>query len=818
METFVQDLKHTLRMLRRSLGFTATAVAALTLGIGANTAIFSVVYTVLLKPLPYPEPERLMILMNTSPQGSFAAASVPKYNIWRAQTSALVDVAAFDIGGPGMNLTGGDHPEQVRGIHVSHEFFRLFGATVSLGRTFSAAEDLPQGENVVVLSNGLWRRRYGSDRSILGKPISLGGEPYTVIGVVGPDFSFDPQADLFLPFQADPNSTQQAHYFRVAARLKPGVRVEKANAALALAAQEFRQKFPGSLGPNGSFSVEPMQQTVVRNVRPALLVLAGAVGFVLLIACANVANLLLARSSVRSREIALRAALGAGRGRIVRQLLTESVLLALAGGVLGLALSAAGVRALLTLNPGNIPRIGPDGSAVSVDWMVLLFTLGLSVLTGIVFGLLPALQASRADLNTILKEGGARSGSGSRQNRARSLLVVTEMALAIVLLVGAGLLIRTFSALRTVAPGFDSHNVLTMDTSLTATRYEKTGPIAELARQAVERIQALPGVEAAAASCYLPLEGGLGLPFIIEGRPLGNDTNHGGAGWAYVTSRFFDVFKVRVVRGRGFTERDDGSAPGVVLINEAFARRFWPKESPLGQRLRIGPGMGPAFEEPPREIIGIVADARDAGLNNDPVPQMFVPVSQVRDSVMALNNRFMALTWVVRTTSEPFSVSAEVQRVFQDLADLPAAHVRSMDQVVVRSTARDQFNTSLLTVFALTAILLASIGLYGLMAYSVQQRTLEFGIRLALGANPAAVRNMVVRQAMWLALIGIVVGLAAAYGLTRLMATMLFSVKPTDPVVFGSVAGLLGAVAFLASYIPARRAVRIEPVTALRYE
>ena len=818
METFVQDLKHTLRMLRRSLGFTATAVAALTLGIGANTAIFSVVYTVLLKPLPYPEPERLMILMNTSPQGSFAAASVPKYNIWRAQTSALEDVAAFDIGGPGMNLTGGDRPEQVRGIHVSHEFFRLFGATVSLGRTFSAAEDLPQGENVVVLSNGLWRRRYGSDRSILGKPISLGGEPYTVIGVVGPDFSFDPQADLFLPFQADPNSTQQAHYFRVAARLKPGVRVEKANAALALAAQEFRQKFPGSLGPNGSFSVEPMQQTVVRNVRPALLVLAGAVGFVLLIACANVANLLLARSSVRSREIALRAALGAGRGRIVRQLLTESVLLALAGGVLGLALSAAGVRALLTLNPGNIPRIGPDGSAVSVDWMVLLFTLGLSVLTGIVFGLLPALQASRADLNTILKEGGARSGSGSRQNRARSLLVVTEMALAIVLLVGAGLLIRTFSALRTVAPGFDSHNVLTMDTSLTATRYEKTGPIAELARQAVERIQALPGVEAAAASCYLPLEGGLGLPFIIEGRPLGNDTNHGGAGWAYVTSRFFDVFKVRVVRGRGFTERDDGSAPGVVLINEAFARRFWPKESPLGQRLRIGPGMGPAFEEPPREIIGIVADARDAGLNNDPVPQMFVPVSQVRDSVMALNNRFMALTWVVRTTSEPFSVSAEVQRVFQDLADLPAAHVRSMDQVVVRSTARDQFNTSLLTVFALTAILLASIGLYGLMAYSVQQRTLEFGIRLALGANPAAVRNMVVRQAMWLALIGIVVGLAAAYGLTRLMATMLFSVKPTDPVVFGSVAGLLGAVAFLASYIPARRAVRIEPVTALRYE
>lgn len=818
METLLQDLRHTLRLLRRSPGFTATAIFALALGIGANTAIFSVVYAVLLKPLPFPDPDRIVLLMNTSPEGSFAAASAAKYNLWRVQTQIFEDVAAYDLGGPGINLTGGDRPEQVKGLHVSHEFFRLFGATLAHGRFFTAAEDLPRGGNVVVLGHGLWQRRFGSDPSVIGQSLSLGGEPHTIIGVLSPAFAFDPPADLYLPFQADPFSTQQAHFFRAAARLKPGVDVRTANAALTLAADEFNRKFPGTLGPKGGFAVEPMQQIVVRNVRTALLILLGAVGFVLLIACANVANLLLARAAVRSREIALRAALGAGRARIVRQLLTESLLLSLAGGLLGLALGAFGVRALLALNPGNIPRIGPAGSAVSIDWTTFAFTLSLSLLTGILFGLIPALHAARTDLNSILKESGARSGSGVLQNKARSVLVVVEMALAIVLLCGAGLLIRTFAALNTVAPGFDPHNVLTMSTSLTGDRYNRTENIARLARQAVERIEALPGVTAAAASCYLPLEGGLGLPFIIEGRPLNNERAHGGAGYAYVTNRFFDVFKVPIVRGRGLTERDDASAPGVVLINEAFARRYWPKDNPISQRLSIGAGMGPAFVEPPREIIGIVADARDAGLNNDPVPQMFVPLPQVRDSIMSINNRFLPLSWVVRTTVPPHSVSAPVQKVFQDLADLPVAGIRSMDQVLSQSTARSRFNTLLLGIFAFTAILLASVGLYGLMAYSVQQRTVEFGIRLALGAGASTVRNMIVRQALTLAIAGIVIGLAAAFGLTRLMASMLFDVKPADPLVFASVSLLLLAVASLAAYLPARRAVRIDPITALRYE
>jgi predicted permease len=812
------DLKHAFRMLRQSPGFTATAVSALALGIGANTAIFSVINTVLLKPLAFPEPERIVSLMNSSPQGSFPAASVPKYNTWRRQTQVLEDIAAFDTGGPGLNLGGGDHPEQLKGIHVSYEFFHLFGAQAAIGRTFTAEEDRPRGGNVIVLSNGLWHRRFGADPNLVGKPLTLGGESYTVIGVLTPSFTFDPLPDLYMPFQADPNSTNQGHYFRVAARLKPGVSLNAAKAALNLSGEEYKRRYPGTLGPKTTFTVEPLQQLMVRDVRTALFVLLGAVGCVLLIACANVASLLLARATGRSREIAIRAAIGAGRGRIVRQLLTESVLLSMVGGVLGLFLGTLGVRALLAVNPGDIPRIGPDGSAVALDWTVMGFTLLLSLVTGILFGLVPAMQASRADLNITLKETGARGGSGLRQNKARGVLVMVEMALAIVLLIGAGLLIRTFSALHNVAPGFDPHNVLTMDTSLTGSHFDRTAAIDLMTRQALDRIHAIPGVEAAAATSYLPLEGGLGLGFRIEGRPLTDGQDHGGAGWNYVTARFFDVFKISIVRGRGFTERDNAAGQPVVVINQALARKYWKDGDPIGHRLIIGAGMGPDFAQPPREIVGIAEDARDGGLNNDPQPETFVPLAQVGDAYMALNNRFMPLSWVVRTKVAPFSVSAPIQRAFQDAADLPAAHIRSMDQIVIGSTARDRFNTLGLGIFAAVAILLASIGLYGLMAYSVEQRTLEFGIRLALGADFPALRNMIVRQAMTVAGAGIVVGLAAAYGLTRLMASLLYSVTPTDPVVFGTVTVVFTGVAFLASYLPARRALLVDPVVALRYQ
>jgi predicted permease len=818
METLLADLKHAFRMLGRSPGFTATALAALALGIGANTAIFSVIDTVLLKPLPYPTPDRLVVLVNTAPQGKFPGASVPKFNAWRSATDVLEDVAAYDVGGPGLNLTGGDRPEQVKGIRVSREYFSLFGAPVEAGRIFSAQEDRPGGGRVAAISDGLWKRRFGGDRDILGKPLLLGGEPYTIIGVIGPGFHPSSPTDLWLPVQADPASVDQAHYFRVAARLKPGVSLQQANAALDVVAQRFRERFPRALGPRQSFGVESMSELTVRNIRPTLLILAGAVAFVLLIACANVANLLLARANRRGPEIAIRAAIGAGRGRIVRQLLTESVVLAAIGGVLGLAVGGAGVRALLAINPGNIPRIGRDGADVALDWRVLAFTMAVAVGTGIVFGLVPALQASRPDLQGTLKESGARSGSGLRQNRARGLLVISEMALAIVLLTGAGLLIRSFIGLRSVSPGFDRHNVITMETSFTGSRWNRTAAVADFARQSIDRIQALPGIESAALSSSLPLEPNFGVPFAIEGRPQDSPLAGGGTSWRYATARYFEVFRIPILRGRAFTDRDDGAAPGVIIINETIAKQFFKDQDPLGQRITVGRGMGPSFVEPPREVVGVAADAHDVGLANDPGNIVYVPMAQIRDAVMELNNRIVPLKWVARTRTEPFALSAAVKREIETVGDLAVANIRTMDQVLVESTAGSEFNTTLLGIFAVLAILLASIGLYGVIAYSVEQRTVEFGIRLALGAEFRGLRNMVIAQAMKLAGIGIAIGLVAARFLTKLLATLLFGVRPTDPLVFAVVAASLALVALVAAYIPARRALRIDPIVALRYE
>ena len=820
METLLKDLKHSLRMFGQSPGFTATAVAALALGIGANTAIFSVVNTVLLKPLPYPDPDRIVALMLTSPQGSANITSIPKFNAWREQNRVFDDISAFDSGGgPGVNLTGGDRPEQLKAIRVSVDYFHLFGAPIAIGRTFSAEEDRPGAGRFAVLSDGLWKRRFGGDPKMLGSTILLGGDPYLVVGVTAPAFKPIAPADLWLPLQADPNSTDQAHYLRAAARLKPGATLEMARAQMKMAADQFRRKYPNAMGPQGSFGAERLEEIQVRGVRPALLVLVAAVAFVLLIACANVANLLLARATGRQREIAIRTAIGASRGRIIRQLLTESSLLSVTGGLLGLALGSIGVRALLAVNPGNIPRIGESGAAVTLDWSVVAFTMGVSILTGILFGLIPALNASSPDLNASLKESGSRSGSSLRQNKARGLLVITEMALAVILLAGAALLIRTFQALRNVDPGFDAHNVITMEMSLAGGRFDRTAALAQLVRQAVDRIQALPGVVAAATTCSLPLEPSFGLPFTIEGRPLTDGPYHGGGDWRTVSPRYFDVFKIPLRRGRFFNDQDSTGAAGVVLINDALARQFWPKQNPVGQLITIAKGVGKVFEEPPRQIIGVVGDVRDDGLNTDPGPIMYIPVAQVTDGVTALNNPLAPLTWAIRTNVEPYSLSAAIQREIQAVnRNLPVAHVRSMDRVVAESTARSNFNMLLLSIFAGCALLLAAIGIYGLMAYSVQQRTQEIGIRVALGAGPAEMRNMIVLQGMRLAIIGVVIGLAAAFGLTRLMSSLLYGVKASDPMVFVSVATVLSAVALLATYIPARRATRIDPLVALRYE
>jgi putative ABC transport system permease protein len=821
MEAFLKDLKHSARMFLRSPGFTIAAVAALALGTGENTAIFSVVNTVLLKPLNYPDPERIVQFYVTTPGGSGPGASVPKFSVWKDQASVFQDVAAYETGGAGLNMTGGAFPEQVKGIHATADYFRLFGTPFQLGRPFAAEEDRPNGPKVLVISDGLWKRRFGADPNIVGKAIQLGGNSYVVVGVIGPAFQFPTDPDVWIPFQFDLNTAEQVHYFYAAARLKPGVTLNMANAQLKVAVEQFRRKFPGGevMGPNDGFMVRPLRDSIVSGVESSLWILAGAVGFVLLIACANVANLLLARATGRRREIAIRAAVGANRGRIVRQLLTESALLSAAGGVLGLLVGMLAIRALLAVNPINLPRIGENGASVVMDWRVLLFTLTVSMGTGILFGLIPALDASRADLTSTLKESSGRSGSGFRQNKARSLLVISEMSLAVVLLIGAALLIRTYLALRTVDPGFDSHHVLTMETSLTGPRFEKTIGVAQVVRDGKDRLEALPGVEVAATTCCLPLEGELGLPLIIEGRPLTNGPAHGGAKWTTVSAGFFEVFKIPILRGRSFTSRDDGASLPVVIINQSLSKQFWPNSDPLNSRLIIGKGAGPAFDEPARQIIGVVGDMRDDGLNHEPPAEMYIPVTQVRDGVTALNAGIGPLIWLIRTKGEPHSVAAVVRNQLREASGgLPVARIRSMDDVVVASTARSDFSMLLLSIFGGSALLLAAIGIYGLMAYSVEQRTQELGIRTALGAERGTVRNLVMAQGMRLAAIGVVAGLAIAFAMTRLLADLLYGVKPWDPLVFVAAPLLLTAVALFAVWLPARRATQIDPLDALRYE
>lgn len=836
IENFFQDLRYGLRMLRKSPGFTAVAVLTLALGIGANTAIFSVVNAVLLRPLAYPEPDRIVnfFLGNHDIEGT----SVPIYMFWREQTEVLQDFALYGevVKGPGVNLTNTDHPELLRTIHVSAGFFKLFGASVEIGRTFTDQEDVPRGPRVAVISDGFWCRRFGADRSLVGKSIPLGGEPYVVIGVVrdlepihsawnslGPSLHIDTPADVWLPAQADPNSTDQGGSYRAAARLKPGVTLEMARAATKVAQARFRQKYPKERLSSFSFNVEPLSDAVVGNVRLALLVLMGAVSFVLLIACANVANLLLARATGRRREMAIRAALGAGRRRIVFQLLTETLPLSLAGGVLGIGFGYSVVRALLAGSSVNLPRIGTHGSAVTLDLRVIIITMLTATVTGILFGLIPAFSASHDDVNAALKESGARSGSGRGQNKTRSILVVAEIALALVLVAGAALLMRTFVALRAVEPGFETHNVLTFEMSINQPRFDHTTAVARLLRDAQSRVVGLPGVEVLAATRSLPLDPNPDYePINIEGRPPAKDRYQNWAAARQVSVHYFEVFRIPLLQGRLFTERDDERAPRVVVINETMAKAFWPGyplgRSPVGERI-ADVSYAAHEEESPMQIVGVVADVRDAELGSKPEPMVYVPVGQRSDAENAADNLFASMIWAVRTKAEPYSLNAAIQRELRIASGgLPVTHIRSMDQVRAEATADSNFNMMLFNVFAGIAILLAAIGIYGVMAYAVEQRTQEIGVRIALGASPRDVVRMVVRQGMRLALTGVFIGVMGAAALTPLMTSLLYGVKASDPVVLTSVAVLLSAVALVAIYIPAHRATQVDPVLALRLE
>jgi putative ABC transport system permease protein len=817
------DLRYAIRMLLKSPGFTAIAVAALALGISANTAIFTVIDRVLLRPMPYQNADRLVYLVRKFPDGNFGPSiSIPKFNVWRTATS-IEDASCYDFAGAGMNLSSDGLPEQVKTIHVSRNYFHLFAVNPILGRTFTPDEDAPNGPKVAVISNGLWKRRFGGDPGFLGRTMLLNGEPYAVIGIMGADYESDPKADVFIPLQPDPNSTNQGHYLFVGARMKPGITLPQLNAEMKLVGDKFRRLYPQWMDKTESVSAIAMREFETGQVKTTLWILLGAVGFVLLIACANVANLLLVRAAARSREIAVRVAIGAGRKHIFRQLLTESVLLAALGGALGIFLGSLGLRLLLSLTPVDLPRM-PEADTLStfalLDGRILLFTLGVSLLTGVVFGLVPALQISRPDLNQALREGGARTTGGSRRQLTRSVLVVTEIALSLVLLIGAALLIRTFVAVSSVKPGFDTANVLTMKTSLAGAKYDTATKMEALIRNAQEHFESLPGVEYAAYAFNLPIEGGVDLPFSIVGRtPPNGEPYQGDHEYRLISAHYFQALGIPLRRGRLFNDADSSRGAPVVILNEAFAKKYWPKDDPLGQSIMIGHGLGPEFEDKPRLIVGIVGNVREAGLNQDLIPVFYVPEAQAPNGMVALGNRILPSSWVLRARGNPSSLAGSVQREMLRVdPQLPVAQIYTMAQIVSKSTARQNFNMLLLGIFAGVALLLAAVGIYGVMAYTVEQRTAEIGIRVALGARQMQMLGLIMRHGLLLAGIGLAVGLGAAYGLTRLLKTLLFGVTTSDPATFVIVSAVLATVALLACFIPARRAARVDPVVALRCE
>jgi len=812
------DVKLTAYQLRKLPVFTATVIATLALGIGANTAIFSVIDAVLLKPLSYLDPGRIVqFLLKPAQHEPVPSSSIADFRLWRDRTRAFQDVSAYDFAPVGLSLTG-DVPEELRAVHVTSDYFRLFGVSTFLGRTFTTEETSPNGGNVVVLSYSLWKGRFNSDLNIVGKTISLENEPYAVLGVTERSFQSDPEADLWIPFQFPLISDDPSHYFQVAGRLKPGITLAQANAELKSAAGEARRSHSFA-DSNFDFEVKSLRDMIVGDVQSSLLMMAVAVGLVLLIACTNVANLLLVRANGRKLEFAVRSALGAGRVRIVRQLLTESIILSLIGGALGVVIGLAGVRTFLAINSGDIPRIGQSGKFIGVDWRILSFTIGLSLFTGILFGLFPALTASRPDLNKTLKESGTQQGTGFGQNRARSWFVISQMSLAVVLLIGAALLIRSIIALRAVNPGFEPHNVLSIDMTLAGNRFVKTADVSRFVNNARARINAIPGVQNSAMTCCPPFTSRFGLPFSVVGRSLGNSSSTGDALWTDVSPGYFDVFTIPIVRGRSFTEQDNEGAPPVVLINEAMAEQFWPNQNPLGDRIVIGDGLGPRFKNVPRQIIGIVGNTRDADLSTPPAPAMIIPQAQKSDEMTAFWSQFGPSYWLVRTRAEPHQTASRVAKQLSEASGgLAVGDIRSMDEVMSSSISRQNFNMLLLTIFAAAALFLATVGIYGVVSYSIAQRSREIGVRMALGAGRTHIRNLVLRQGMLSAVIGVSIGVCAAFGLARFIASFLFGVTAWDPTVFLCVPLLLLSAALLAVGLPARRAMRIDPMRVLRNE
>jgi len=807
METLWQDLRFGLRQLLSKPGVTLIAVLSLALGIGANTAIFSLVDAVLLRPLPFHEPDRLVMVWEDATQVGFPrnTPAPANYADWKSQNKTLEDMAALNW--RNYALTDEGEPEKVEAQGVTANFFSLLGVKPLLGRSFTADEDKEGADRVALISYGLWQRRFGGDPALVGKEILLDGQKRTVLGVMPAGFQFlSKETGLWVPmaFSAEDLANRGGHYLTVVARMKPGVTLTAASADIAAVTRRINQDHPMHGFELGSVVIS-LREQLAGDVRISLIVLLVAVGCVLLIACANIANLLLSRGASRYREIAVRTALGAGRLRIVRQLLTESTLLAVAGGLTGLLFAWLSFSFLKQIIPESMAM----NAGVKIDARIFGFTLLLSLLTGIVFGLAPAMQAAKVDLNEALKQSGGRTGTGAGHRRLRSALVVTEIALALVLLVGAGLLIQTFLKLRALDIGVNPENVLTLRTQLPRSKYGELSRRTAFYQQVLERVRALPGVVAAGYTTAVPLtwKGGTS-GFTVEGKVEGpgQDANN-----RQVTAGYLETMGVKLRQGRFFDEHDDAQAQPVAVINETMARQYWPGESAVGKRFRLG---GTDSTSPWRTVIGVIGDVKEMGLEAPPKAEFFFPYQQLPDMLWNLPRDL-----TVRTTGDPLSVAAAVrQAVWSVDPAQPVSNVRTMEEIMAEEVAQRRIGMTLLAAFAALALLLASLGIYGVLSYAVTQRTQEIGIRMALGANRRAVLRLVMADGLRLAGVGVAIGLGASFALTRLMSGLLFGVSASDPRTLVGVTLLLTAVALLACYIPARRAAKVDPMIALRYE
>lgn len=814
MSALLQDLRYAFRMLLKSPGFTVVVILTLALGIGANTAIFSVINGVLLHPLPYPHPQQLVQLHETNTtwgKDSWGSSSGPDFNDWLAQSHSFSGLAAYF--GSGLNLTGGNEPQRIRSLTVSSDFFRILGAHAALGRLLDAADFKAGAPRVVVLSDTLWRRTFGADPAIIGKNLQLSGQVYTVVGVASRDFVSLGEEQLWTPLVPDDPTLQDrgSHWLSVIGRLKPGVSIASANSDLEVIAARLQKQYPDSNSTRG-VRADSTEELRVQNIRPALLILLAAVGFVLLMACVNVANLLLARATTRKKEISVRLAIGASRSRLIRQLLTESVALSAIGGAVGLALAWAGTPALLSLAPENmLASAGP----IHIGLRVLLFTGVLSLLAGLLFGLVPALQAGRVDLNSVLKDSGSRSGSAAEGARLKSSLIVFEIAAAMLLLAGGGLMLRSFASLLRVAPGFDPHNVLTMQLYVPSTTSAQVPARLASIREMLHGIRNLPGVLSASSIVYLPFTGNnVNGDFAISGRPAPKPEQGQEAEMRIVNANYLSTMRVPILRGRDLNEQDDASGAAVAVINRTLADRYFPHHDAMGQSVSFWDGSNHWLR-----IVGIAGDTHQFGFSEPPRPSIYFCMSAMKSADLSQFMSLEPLSFVVRTSSAPDASAKPVIAAIHSVdPQMPVSEVLPMESLISQSVAQPRLASTLLGVFAALALVLAAIGLYGVMAYVVTQRTHEIGIRMALGANRAAVLKMILSQGIMLTLIGLALGVIGAFALTRFMSSLLFGVAATDPLTFIAVALILLIVSAAACYIPARRAMRVDPIVALRYE